>query len=1457
VIEIDRAGDRLKVRTRPSPSYRVATWGVWIAAIAVISIVDRPFGFEIESATGGALLGIPFLVAFGLLLGWTTTECRFDRLTGMLVVSRTSPMRGTRFMKVPFTTVSALVERAAVGGRRLELVLADESTVVLAKADDPTGAVLGSVAREVSHWLDKPVRLAPGTLVADRFEIENFAAQGGMGVVYRARDRTTSKPVALKLTLASSSESSTAERFSREMRLLASLEHPGIARYVSSGTGIGNQAYLAMEWLDGEDLAHLLERGALSLDDSVTLLESAARAASVAHAQGIIHRDIKPSNLFLRNGAVSDAVLLDFGVARRIETATLLTGARAVVGTPHYMAPEQAINAGQLTAAADVFSLGCIFYECLTGQQPFAAEHPVGVLARILYDHPEPIAIVKRSVPEAWSKFGMRLLAKEPSGRPANGAALLEELLQLKAASIPPPYASLPPPLERPRDSGAIDQVFVSVVLATLPPRRGDERPGRPVDALRSAIHRFGCPIEQLADGSILATVLPRASAADQVRIAARCALHLREQLPDARIAVATGYAPFGAGPQVGAAADRAAHLLAPTIANEGIRLDTVSARLLDQHFTTLEQFGVITLVGERADLDETRPLLGKPTPCVGRSTELGQLDAVLTSAFDELVPKSAVVLGPPGIGKSRLRHELVRRIRERHSEALILIGFGDPLSTGSPYVLVSDALRRHADIRVGDAPTAARAKILDGLCGQIAAEQRPRVSEFLGELCGVPFPGESSPPLLAARADHRVMNEQITLAFTDWLAAECAARPVVLALEDVQWGDALTVKLVQAALRDIPRGALFVIAFGRPETEQTFPGLFSGRAVSLTLRPLSATASEALAKGVLGQHIGAEQIARIVALAAGNALFLEELIRATAAGKTEGAPETVLAMLQARLSQLAPEPRSLLRAAGVLGETFWRGGVGRICARWGGIADVDTWIEELVEDEVIARSRSSRYPDDVEYVFRHALLCDAARGLLAESDLRTAHLDAAAWLEEVGEEDSIVLARHIEEGGDRERAIRYYLRAAEQSLEQCDSAEAVARAARAIACGATGEVLGQVYTVQTAAYFNLGEWQTAGPVGLAALEIVARGSAAWCSIVEALTQVLPNIGDVERGSQLAAELLQITPAPEVRAQYLRTVHVQLMGYALAARHAEGRACLAFLDAQPDSEPDQLTRGYSKLWRAVFTVIVGDDPWLACRLARDAQRDLAESRVLYRLSLAHTVEAFALWALGDLDSAASAARVAHAISQEIRDDYHAALAMWYLGLALSESSDRETRAEGDNCARVMAELQTSPIFVATSQNLTARVALFDGDWARAEDYGRRSRAGMTGAPAYRFIGASAFITALVRLGRTGEAAASAREDLAILDALDGPVCTEVMLRVAAAEALFVDGDHEAARSTLQKALAAIEVRAAKLSDPELVRTFREGREENRRAAKFAREWLGTETARTVQFVEST
>jgi eukaryotic-like serine/threonine-protein kinase len=1291
-----------------------------------------------------------------------------------------------------------------------------------------------------------------GEVIGDRFAIEEPVAHGGMGVVYRARDLVTGEAVALKLILAEGEGHG--ERFAREIRLLAAIDHPRIARYLGHGQAADGRAFLAMGWLEGHDLGAALAAGALSPADSLRVLEGAAQAVAAVHARGIVHRDLKPSNLFLRGGSPADLVLIDFGVARRLggAGATMLTGASALVGTPHYMAPEQVSNASEVLPAADVFSLGCVFYECLTGARPFDAGHLLGVLARIVYDSPEPLASHGVSVPPAWDHLLGRLLAKQPAARPADGAALLHEL-----AALPPPRPeALAAPLARgsrpPTPAAASDQVLVCVVLVSQP--AGAPRALRPdrLDSVRSALLRFGCPIELLADGTLLATVMPRQSATDLVYVAARCAMYLREQLPGARLAVATGRAPLGQSPRFGDAVDRAADLLGRQLDGDGIRLDTLTRGLLDGRFVTASEAGVSVLVDEQAALDDSRPLLGKPTPCVGREIELLQLEGVMASALEERAPKAALVLGPPGIGKSRLRHELLRRLGQRFPGSAVLVGYGDPLTAGSPYVQVGDALRRCAGIRRGDDPAGARAAIRE-LTRRVDPHSRTRVAEFLGELTGVPFPAEHSPPLQAARGDRRVMSEQIAMAFSDWLTATCAAQPVVLVLEDVQWSDALTLRLLEEALRDL-RAPLFVVALGRPEAEEAFPRLLGEqRTLTLTMHPLSNKASELLAREVLGPAVPSESLVRIVKLAAGNALFLEELIRAAAEGKAGEVPETVLAMLQARLSRMSPEARLVLRAASVLGETFWRGGVRDICAGWGAVPDVDRWLDHLVDLELVARARGSRFPAEAEYAFRHALVRDAAAGLLTEDDLRSAHRAAARWLEGAGEGDGVVLARHAEQGGDRAGAIAHYARAAEQSLEQFDAAEALARASKGIACGAEGHALGMLRSVQAAAHYTLASWADADEAGEQALALLPPGEIRWCATVEQLLHVLPVRGRFERAVALGEELRRVQPAPAARAAYLRAVYVQLLSCTVSGARARGRACLAFIDGLDLSlfAHDRVARGYNGLWRANFIFMLEDDLSLALELIQQSLRDLEDSQVLYRLSLAYTVQAFIWWGLGQHARSEQMARRARAVAEQVHDGYHAARGAWYLALALSETSDPARLAEAEVCAAALQLLRVNPVMAdASARTIAARVALSRGDWQRAAREAQAARAGWVGYPPFYFMTVAHLLTGLLRQGgHADEAAAVAREDLALLAQLGSPICSEVMFRVVAAEALLAAGDRRAAEQTLAEALLRIERRAASIHDPELRTSYLENREENRRARALASAWAVTAAAR--------
>ncbi|HLM72944.1 MAG TPA: serine/threonine-protein kinase, partial [Polyangiaceae bacterium] len=203
--------------------------------------------------------------------------------------------------------------------------------------------------------------MRPGELFAARFELEGVTGAGGMGEVWRALDREIFQPVALKVILRSTPDQ--IARFRREAQVLAELQHPGIARYVAHGVAEGGRHYLAMEWLEGEDLAARLARGPLGIEESLGLAERIADTLGAVHAQGIVHRDIKPSNLLLPGGQIERVKVLDFGIAHIEDATHRLTD--APIGTPAYMAPEQVRNEASIDARADVYALGGVLFECL------------------------------------------------------------------------------------------------------------------------------------------------------------------------------------------------------------------------------------------------------------------------------------------------------------------------------------------------------------------------------------------------------------------------------------------------------------------------------------------------------------------------------------------------------------------------------------------------------------------------------------------------------------------------------------------------------------------------------------------------------------------------------------------------------------------------------------------------------------------------------------------------------------------------------------------------------------------------------------------------------------------------------------------------------------------------------------------------------------------------------------
>ncbi|HEX2685022.1 MAG TPA: serine/threonine-protein kinase, partial [Kofleriaceae bacterium] len=268
------------------------------------------------------------------------------------------------------------------------------------------------------------------TILAGRFQIEETVGAGGMGIVARARDLHNDCDIAIKILHKLNPSAHDQERFAREARVLSQLRHPGIVSYVAHGQTPEGQHFLAMEWLTGEDLQQRLRRQYLTVGESLTLLRGIARALREVHDHELIHRDLKPSNLFLRDRDLEKVTLIDFGIARQEIhfNDQPLTQTGLVVGTPEFMAPEQARGQQDIGPSADIFSLGCILFTCLVGAPPFAGEYVAATLAKILFEDPPNLKSLRPELPDSLATVLSRMLAKAPADRIAN-ARVLSEIL--------------------------------------------------------------------------------------------------------------------------------------------------------------------------------------------------------------------------------------------------------------------------------------------------------------------------------------------------------------------------------------------------------------------------------------------------------------------------------------------------------------------------------------------------------------------------------------------------------------------------------------------------------------------------------------------------------------------------------------------------------------------------------------------------------------------------------------------------------------------------------------------------------------------------------------------------------------------------------------------------------------------------------------------------------------------
>ncbi|MFF8554335.1 protein kinase [Streptomyces sp. NPDC015501] len=334
-----------------------------------------------------------------------------------------------------------------------------------------------------------------GRIIADRYELAALLGQGGMGQVWTAYDRRLDRRVAVKLLrpdrVAGPPGGDAADelrrRFVRECRVTAQVDHPGLVTVHDAGED-GDDLYLVMQYVEGADLAdHLAEHDPYPWPWAVAVAAQLCAVLCAVHAVPIVHRDLKPRNVMVRpDGTVT---VLDLGVASVLDTdTTRLTHTGSPIGSPAYMAPEQAMG-GAVGPYTDLYALGVLLHELLSGDVPFAGSTALGVLHRHLYEPPVPVRRTRPEVPAALEALVLRLLAKDPQARPASAQEVYEELAPLlprhgaPATPLDPTRPFLRPHAPWPDRAATPAPAPAPAAFAAPPPRLGAPQPSAPPPA--------------------------------------------------------------------------------------------------------------------------------------------------------------------------------------------------------------------------------------------------------------------------------------------------------------------------------------------------------------------------------------------------------------------------------------------------------------------------------------------------------------------------------------------------------------------------------------------------------------------------------------------------------------------------------------------------------------------------------------------------------------------------------------------------------------------------------------------------------------------------------------------------------------------------------------------------------------------------------------------------------------
>jgi class 3 adenylate cyclase/tetratricopeptide (TPR) repeat protein len=606
------------------------------------------------------------------------------------------------------------------------------------------------------------------------------------------------------------------------------------------------------------------------------------------------------------------------------------------------------------------------------------------------------------------------------------------------------------------------ERKVISVLFADLVGFTGHSHDGDPEDvrdtlnayhgAAKEAIESFGGNLEKFIGDAVMAVFGAPISHGDDAERAVRAGLRVLAAVEDlglrARAAVNTGEAVVA----VGAAASSGQALAMGDVVNTASRLQSAAlpgalvvgheTYLLTRNSIRYEKLNSVTAKGIPEPVEAwcaIGPLATRPerprTPMVGRDREMDLLTSIWDRAVTDRRPHLVTIVGPPGIGKSRLQREFSAHVHGQGGG--VARGRCLPYGDRAAYGAFTQLIRAASDIYENDSKEAARAKLAAAIEKLLPKAETEETTFYLSLLMGLGI-GEQA-----------LLRAYLFFAARRYLEGLASTQPLLVVLEDLHWADTALLDLAEYLAAHVKDTPLVIIGLARPEFIDQRPGWGSGLFAHsmIGLEPLSSVDAAALAGNLLPMAAGrTENVNRLAAAAEGNPLFIEELTAAVAEGHelASGLPTTVRAAITSRLDGLPNAARDLLLDASVVGRTFWPGVINAL----GMHANLDDDLALLESRDFVRRVPTSRVEGDVEYQFRHILIHDVAYATLPRSTRRQRHRVIAEYIESVSSEAvslASVLAHHWREAGEPGKAIEYLMLSAEQALKGWALNDAVA----------------------------------------------------------------------------------------------------------------------------------------------------------------------------------------------------------------------------------------------------------------------------------------------------------------------------------------------------------------------------------------------------------------------------